>query len=138
MQEGVPIDEIAVDGRQDDGINRIAFSSDGAQLAATSPNGTIRIWDASTGRTLRVLRAHMRAVYGVAFSPDGSRIATASEDRTIRLWDSATGEVMAELRGHAGYVHSVSFSPDGTKLISASGDGTVRIWDSVILRGRSR
>ena len=60
-------------------------------MRAASLDFSARIWDATTGRELTVLRGHTDAVRSAAFSPDGKRIVTASEDETARIWDAAKG-----------------------------------------------
>jgi WD40 repeat protein len=89
------------------GVRSAAFSPDGMRIvtASGSPNAkqdwaarvfdvprgerdnTARIWDASTGNEIKVLRGHEEQVTSGAFSPDGTRISTASEDNTARIWD---------------------------------------------------
>jgi hypothetical protein len=64
----------------------VAFSPDGLRLASAHPDGTVRLWDADTGKQLAVLQGHTGEVLAVAFSPDGSRIASADKDGTVRLW----------------------------------------------------
>jgi len=113
-----------------DRINTIAFSADGKHFASGSADGTVRLWDFSSGKRLATLK-NGSSVYGLSFTPDGSRLATACADNAIRLWDVATGDEVAELRGHTDYVHALSFSPDGTRIVSASGDFTLRVWDTV-------
>ena len=57
----------------------VAFSPDGRRLAAndSSPaDGSVKVWDAETGRELLSLPGHTGAIWGVAFSPDGTRIAS--------------------------------------------------------------
>ena len=98
----------------------------------------MRLWDASSGEALAVLRGHESGVLSVAFSPDGSRIASGSYDKTVRLWDASSGQELAVLRGHEGSVWSVAFSPDGSRIASGSADGTVRLWDTVAYRDRVR
>ncbi len=107
-------------------------------LASGGADGTVRLWEADTGRCLAALERHWDRVYAVAFSPDGSILASGSNDTTIRIWDVATGEETTQLRGHDSYVYALAFSPDGRMLVSGSGDGTVRVWDTRPVRERWR
>jgi DNA-binding beta-propeller fold protein YncE len=111
----------------------VAFSPDGARVAAAGDNKTIFVWDAITGQSACApLTGHTSRVYGVAFSPDGRRLASAGGDKTLRVWDAISGEPLGKpLAGHTGVVYGVAFSPDGRRLVSAGDDRTVRLWDAV-------
>ncbi|RDW64629.1 hypothetical protein BP6252_10280 [Coleophoma cylindrospora] len=111
------------------GVNSVAFSPDGQQLASASGDHTVRLWDPKTGTALQTLAGHSSWVNSVAFSPDGQQLALASDDHTVRLWDPKTGTALQTLAGHSDRVTSVAFSPDGQQLASASNDHTVRLWD---------
>jgi WD40 repeat protein/DNA-binding SARP family transcriptional activator len=68
------------------GVVDLAFSSDGSRLATASHDGTVRIWDPSSGEQLLILHGHDATVSSVAFSPDGSRLASVGVDGTVRIW----------------------------------------------------
>jgi WD40 repeat protein len=100
-----------------------ATSPDGRLRAAGSPDGSIEIVDAHTGRTLHRWRGHTMAITSVEFSPDGRRLLTASLDKDVRIWSVKTGRLLHLLRWHFGPVASATFSPDGRWVLTA-GPGT--------------
>lgn len=67
-------------------------------MVTASDDKTARVWDASSGREVTVLRGHGGWVESAAFSPDGTRVVTASSDGTSRVWDPASGEQVLMLR----------------------------------------
>jgi WD40 repeat protein len=130
--------------RQGGGVESVAFSPDGKQIASASSEGIkgalsstralVELWDASTGSHTWTLRGHTRQVVtSLAFSPDGKRIASASNEEMV-VWDTPTGKEVFTLRGHTGGISSVAFSPDGKHIASASGyemgDNTAKVWDA--------
>jgi WD40 repeat protein len=128
-----------------EGVNCVAFSSDGRFLASGSRDKTIRIWDIRTGHTLRVLvapgvpaDAKLFPVNVVAFSPNGRVLASGGpEGNTIRLWSAPDGRPLRVLRepflssiwSGVSPVFAVAFSADGRLLASKLADGSVQIWD---------
>jgi WD40 repeat protein len=118
-------------------------------LAATSADGTVRIWDPATGQqTQDPLTGHTGGVAAVCTlpgtdatgAPDGrTLLAATSADGTVRIWDPATGQQTQDpLTGHTSTVWAVctlpgtdaAGAPDGrTLLATTSDDGTLRVWD---------
>ena len=78
-------------------------------LASGSVDGTMKLWDASTGKLLSTLTGHAGPVSSVAWSLDGKVLASGSLDKTVKLWDASTGNLLSTLAGHAGSVLSVAW-----------------------------
>jgi WD40 repeat protein len=111
----------------------VAWSPDARRVAVSRSIGTgsnLRVWDASTGQSERVLAGHQKQVYAVAWSTDSKRLASASEDGTTRVWDPDTGASVLRLTGHAGAVKAVAWNLDGSRIATGSQDQTARIWDA--------
>jgi WD40 repeat protein/serine/threonine protein kinase len=106
-----------------------AFSPVEQLVAAGSPEGTIRLWDADSGALLKELTGHTDGIWAMAFSPDGKTLASAarSRDNTVKLWNVSTGQIIHtfKLKGHS---TALVFSPDGTRLSATSASG-VTSWD---------
>jgi WD40 repeat protein len=110
-----------------------------ADSTSSSADGTVRQWDAATGREVAPpYERHTGEVMTAAYSSDGIWIASGGTDRTIRLWRADDRQERAVLHGHTAFVKEVAFETDGRRGASTSssfgsqgydGDRTVRLWD---------
>lgn len=64
----------------------VTWAPDGRHIASASDNGTVKIWDATSGKNTFTHHGHADKVNTVAWSPDGQYIASGSNDRTIQVW----------------------------------------------------
>jgi WD40 repeat protein len=140
-------------------ISAAALSPDGRRAAiscedANSEGGILRLYDAASGRLLRVLGSHQGSILALAFSPDSRTLASAGvchiangSDNInslpanygdgFRLWDVATGRELREC-GEGSSIHwhgtrtvaGLAFSPDGKALASAENDGRVIAYEA--------
>ena len=118
-----------------DGVLSCAVSSDMRYVVSGCSDGTLNIWDFSTGELLHSFQGHKSDVNTCIITSDNRTIISGSKDGDIKLWDIKTGDEihsypMAQEK-HKGSVESCSLGPDGKKMISASLDGTIRVWNIV-------
>jgi len=81
---------LAVLTGHEDTIYTIAFHPSGQTVVTGSFDKTVRIWDAATGKQLRVYggqTGHQNLVLSVDLSPDGQAIVSSGSDNTARVWD---------------------------------------------------
>ena len=132
----------------------LVFSPGGTILASGNLDGTVQMWDTTSGEELIILNRKVDKMKGLLhtpddkllthepwegdnisrptaleFSPDGNLLVIGNMNSSIQVWEYATSELIATFTGHTSRVNWLAFSPDGNTLSSGSTDGTVRFWN---------
>ncbi|MCA9214135.1 MAG: protein kinase [Planctomycetales bacterium] len=108
-----------------------AYSPDGKRVAtgAGGMDGSVKIWNATTGELERTLSANEQGIWSVQFSPDGNSLLSCHSSKLL-LWD-----LEDETRGpeplvtDAKHIMSANFAPDGSKLVYATLLNGIVVWD---------
>lgn len=110
-------------------VTIIQRAPQGRQLAVGYSDGTVRLFDLSTGECQVTLKGHKSAVTALRYHPSGALLATGARDTDIIVWDVVGETGLFRLRGHKGQVTDVVFISRSNQLVSSSKDGYVRVWD---------
>ncbi len=107
----------------------VAFSPDGAYLAAITADGEVLLWHADTLQPYLIRRASRTWLWSVAFSADGKLLATGGADLAVYLFDARTGLLLDTYRGHTRMVRSTLFDDERGQVISGGLDHQIFFWD---------
>ena len=73
-------------------VSDVTLSSDGQYCLSGSWDGSLRLWDLTTGDTTRRFMSHTKDVLSVAFSVDNRQIVSGSRDKSIKVSVPRVGE----------------------------------------------
>jgi WD40 repeat protein len=127
------------------------FSPDGGAIASSARDGSIDLWDASTGASIRTFGAPPKpdveaelksdrsvsvgAANCLAYSVDGGRVLAGTSEGLVKVWETATdrpARTISLAMESLPFEHSVQWiavHPDGRRFAVASLDGTARVFD---------
>lgn len=107
----------------------LAWAHKGRTLLAGCIDGTIRIYNPTTGVLHATCSGHKDVVFSIALSHSAKFFATASWDKTICLWEANTFQQIGPSLQHDAKIHSLSISPDDSHLVSGARDSNIRVWN---------
>lgn len=112
-------------------VTRVAFTPAGNLAATASFDGTVKLWDAKTGKLVRTLEAgRNQKLRWLDISPDGALVAAGPLEHELRIWDTATGAVRQSLRLPQLQFSDFAFVDSARILVSgASVHGQLELWD---------
>ena len=115
----------------------LSYSPDASKTPwrGTRLNQPVCLWDASSGKELRMFGGARHRAYRIAFSPDGKTLAYGgAKDDPVHLASVGTGQELHLLGGHKGFVNQIAFAPDGQTLATVD-DDTIRLFDVATGKG---
>ena len=97
-------------------------------IAISGQRGTIRLWNARTGRTAGQPILTHHPVTELALSPDGKLVAAIGTDGKARLWRLATRQPTGIAVAVGQARDALAFSPGGKTFVTVGANGTAALW----------
>lgn len=114
-------------------LHILALVTMGHKLYSASTDGTILVWDISTGPLrdvpVGILQGHRDGIEALCPMPLRSRLMSGGRDSVIKVWDVVA---MCELFcfSNSGVTAAVmAVSPDEDLLFTSSWDNTLKVWN---------
>jgi WD40 repeat protein len=113
----------------DAGVWPAAFTASGKTLLTGHSNGTVQLWEVTTGRPIgkpigEPIKQSGGNTFSVAFSPDGKTFLSGHSGygtgSTAQLWEVATGTRVWK-QDLGGWIRTATFGSDGRLLIGIHG-----------------
>ena len=108
---------------------RLDASPDGQWLVSASWDGSVKLWDVTTGRCLQTMLGHEGPVVGVAFI-SATQLASAGQDGKLKIWDVPAGECGLELVSEGPPLVCLSADNVHGWIAAADAAGTIRLWNA--------
>ena len=113
-----------------DDVGTISISPNGKRTLSTSFNGTLILWDVSTGNAIRSFKTKIDDDFPKAcLDAEGNTALISTQDYKLILFDVNTGQTLRVFQSDLNEITALSMSPDGQYGLSAHKDGVVALWD---------
>ena len=113
-------------------LNGAKYTSDGKRIVTCSYDGTLKIWDAMSGKCLKTYIGHKDFVLEVDFSVNEDRIISYSIDGTVKVWNVRSEKIIKNFDVevlHEGTDNGFWLSPN-KKLLIMCVKGVLGLYDT--------
>lgn len=115
----------------------LEYHSTTNMLAAGHLDGSIKVWDLTSGSVVVTFHGHKSAVSVMKFDRTGTRLVSGSADSTVIMWDLVGEEGIFKLKGHKSQITGMDLLSETEKvddefedyLVTVSKDGLVKLWE---------
>ena len=107
-------------------VMSLTFNKSSKLLASSSTDGTIKIWDVSTGRVIKTLYGHVKPAKFVKFGKND--ILYSASYKEIKAWDIVTGNILFSSEEPTFDISKFVISNDENRMAFID-KNKIRIWD---------
>ncbi|XP_069744504.1 WD repeat-containing protein 3 [Narcine bancroftii] len=110
-------------------VSYLCSAPDGQHLAVGYEDGSIRIFNITTGESNVTFNGHSASVTVLNYDSLGARLVSGSKDTEIVIWDVINESGLYRLKGHKDAVTNAVFLKGRNYLVSSSKDTLIKWWD---------
>ena len=108
-------------GQLDDYMIDLAWSHDGALLAAASASGPLTLFASAGGAKVHELPGHEGGTNAIAWQRGTSVLASGGQDGSVKVWDGAAGQHVATAALGSSWVEHLAWRPGtGAPVLAAT------------------
>jgi len=96
------------------------------RIITAGGDGTVRMWDGSTGQLHQTYRGSSRLLADAVLSSDGLMVLAGGGDGLLRFWDAANGRLVWTLRAHES--HLIGIQVGGDDIVTRGFAGELSRW----------
>lgn len=120
-------------------VSYLAYHDVNNIVAAGYNDGSIKVWDLSSGSVIITFQGHKSTIAVLKFDRSGTRLVSGANDSSIILWDLVGETGLFKLKGHKGPISGLEFLSEKYSeenvdeiedyLLSCSRDGLIKLWE---------
>lgn len=108
-------------------VSALAASTDRKLLAIGGADGSLKIVESATGKTVKQLDKHAAAVIAVSFDAEGKTLYSGSKDKSIRAYVVADGKLAGKIEA-AAEVTALALAGGDKQIAVGVNDKSLMIW----------
>ncbi|MGI8977634.1 MAG: WD40 repeat domain-containing protein [Pirellulaceae bacterium] len=111
-------------------VRDVAYTADNKLLLSVGLDGSLRVWDRTTGQLVRTIAAHSRPNLCLTLTPDGLQAITGGVDGSLKFFDVPRPSALFEIAGIPAAPTAIAPSADGKFVLTGDAGNYVRLFDA--------
>lgn len=98
-------------------------------VATGAGDGKIMIWNESSGKLIKEIKAHREPIFDLELSHNGRLLASTAWDGVISVWDTDSWQRTTYIYNEGASTYTLSFTENDAYLVVGMLDKTLKLWE---------